>query len=183
MDDKELLESWRKANRIASKLGFKRYADDIAQEVVIDILRGRNASVYHLVIDSIRVLTKSSKRTRSYEQKLALFHANKFSELEDWQQDALEFKYLSNLEPKSEEHAMLMDILSFVNPKTRSGNYIIKFLEGHTQKEMGEWTGVSESRVSQMMKDYLQKCYSVYLDSRQATKKRREIWNELSNVI
>lgn len=119
---------WHRAKSFALQKGFVNDCDDFAQFATMACLRGRRAKLSYLLVDWIRETHGRRAKPAVIPVKPIVIDASYL----DYERDA-------------------KVVLNFFGPKTQSV-FRHYYLDGWTMKEVGEELGVSESRVSQMMK-------------------------------
>lgn len=146
MDNNDAIKLGKRIKFSASKMGFGRISDDIAQEILCRMLEGRHqhATVDQAVIDYLR-REFGHKRSRSYDARYALATAGNADS---------EYSFNSiGTDPRGDldvrwDAERLVELL-------RGRDRIIAnqyYLEGYSEAEVANFHNVSESRVCQILK-------------------------------
>lgn len=151
MTDDEAKHFLTRAKYVAKKYGYYQLADDFAQEVLLAFIENpnRKSTVDQLFIDYLRS-TYGRPGTPGYEQRYALACP-------------------ISLDIQSEDHPSLYDVIGSAESDSRSEQstwecsrlfegreamiYALYFIEQMTESEIGSTLGITESRVSQILKN------------------------------
>lgn len=137
-------------SNVLRRFSISESVEDFAQEYVLGVLEGKNRhqTIEQFVIDVLRKRS-GRKGTSGYDQRLALVSARNIEDIQVSDRRAPQ----DNLDARIHSDRMR----SFV--KQREWHL---YSEGYSLKEIGELTGVSQSRISQKLKvqkDIVEKYY------------------------
>lgn len=153
MDLTLLEERVRNSYRYITKNMAPNNEDDCVQEVLLSFwLNGKGQTVEQAVIDFLRKYGAGRKGSKGYDSKLMMINASEIPE---------------SLTVESDQH-FEFDICECLHGRVSE---IAKLYgEGYTLKEIGEKFGISESRCSQIFKDFTEKMQIISILSRSTRK-------------
>lgn len=134
----------------------KDWYEEIAQEAMIIYLRRPRCDYRYILIDAVEKITKARKRKfeNSYEDKLNVFNFNSKYDVEKIGKKNKEFKFIKKECLDLIRHTVKKHIKS--EKKIKAFDLI---LEGNkTYLQIGKELGVSESRISQFVKEIKEIC-------------------------
>lgn len=133
----------KKAERCAADLGFAHEKEDIAQDVLLQMLEKPGRPVRYATIDAIRERT-GRKGDISYEARQVLnLSVSNGTEHIEWEPESLSGRLEARLEVES--------LLGSVNGANRA-IWLLTYQWGLSEKEIGYLFGVSESRICQRLR-------------------------------
>lgn len=140
MDFSVLEERVRNSYRYITKNMAPDNEDDCVQEVLLSYWQnGKGQTVDQAVIDFLRKYGAGRKGSKGYDSKLMMLNASELSEsLSADCDETFDFDICKGLDGRVSEIAKL-------------------YGEGYTLKEIGEKFGISESRCSQIFRDFTEK--------------------------
>lgn len=178
MTNDEIKTLLMKARQHAIRYGYQEDADDFAQEAFIAIARGREPNLYHLFGDYLRKNFGDTRVRGNSAHKLRRHNRlsiDSFGEEDGGQNDRLQFELSQRANPGGSgllPESLRPDWRSrvfFENGRNRrrrrtdgrcsiSGELVFELIEdGLSQLEISEICGVTEGRISQLMRDIREK--------------------------
>lgn len=134
-----MIELSNRARAFAYSKGFQAFADDFAQEVYISLSGGRKATFKRLLVDFMRQNFGDTRYPNSMKNKLQ-YHSEIDPDL------------MST--PAAEFESDFDTVVKMVEPRDRT-ILILKYYWGLEQCEIAHALGISEGRVTQLLKDIM----------------------------
>lgn len=191
MTEEEIKKFQKRARHVATKSGYRELADDFAQEIFVEFLQNpdRGATVDQLFIDYLR-RTHGRPGTPGGDARIyARNHTVSIDEWVDGESKEIQLPASSTIGDIDEcsrydfecsRYDFDIGRLALLFGGREAEIFTLYFVEHWTEKTIGKLIGVSESRVSQILKGMKKEIQNYYIT--QEIRERLE-WDESFGVF